>query len=135
MNKKKLQSYLSMSVIIGFFIDFIFTLIINTQNKEIYNYLITGVCSCIPLIVFVITVNVYLYNFRKINIKKNIIFFVIYLFISFFVGVLIEYLLVDKLFNKNINNIVRMANALYQSFIGVIVSIWFSYDYYKKIEK
>ena len=135
MNKKKLQSYLSMSVIIGFFINFIFTLIIDTQSKELYNYLITGICSCVPLIIFVISVNIYLYNYRKLNIKRSIIFFLIYLIISFLTGFLIEYLIVDKFFNKDINNIVRMANALYQSTIGILVSIWFSYDYFKKIEK
>ena len=135
MSNKKLQSYLSMSVVIGFFINFIFTLIINTQSKEIYNYLITGICCSIPYIIFVISVSIRLYNYGKLEIKKTIICFIIYLIIIFTVGYLIEWLLIDKLFNKDINNIMRMVNALYQSTIGILVSIWFSYDYFKKIEK
>ena len=135
MSDKKLQNYLTMSSIIGFFISFILLLIINTQTKEIYNYLTVGMSSCIPLLVFSITTNIVLYNYGKINIKKSIIYLIIYLIISFLLGFLIEWFLIDKLLKKDINNIVRMVNALYQSTIGILVSIWTSYDYFKKIEK
>ena len=133
MNKKKLQSFLSMSVIIGFTINFILTLILGSQGKEIYNYLITGICSCIPLIVFAIILNIELYKYNKMDIKESIIFIILFLVISFAVGFLIEMLVIDKLLNKDINNIIRMVNALYQSVIGIIIGINFSYDYYAKI--
>ena len=135
MSDKSLQSYLTVSTIIGFFIDFILLLILNTQNKELYNCFTVGICSFIPLLVFSMFINYKLYSFGKLNIKKSIIILFIYLFISFISGFLIEYLLIDKLLKKDIVNIVRMVNALYQSSIGILVSIWFSYDYYKKIVK
>lgn len=131
MNNKKLQSYLSMSIVIGFFINFILTLIINTQSKELYNYLVTGLCSIIPYIIFVIVINITLFKYGKI--KKRIVYLIIYLVASFITGFLIEWLIIDKLFNKDINNIVRMVNSLYQSIIGIIVASNYSYDYYKKI--
>ena len=133
MNKKRLQSFLSMSVIIGFTINFILTLILGSQNKEIYNYLITGICSIIPLIVFSIILNIELYKYNKIDIKESIIYLFIFLLISFALGFLIEMLVINKLLNKDINNIIRLVNALYQSVIGVIIGINFSYDYYAKI--
>ena len=43
-------------------------------------------------------------------------------------------LIVDKLFNKDINNIVRIVNALYQSTLGVMVATNFNYDYYNFIK-
>ena len=135
MKDKSIQSYLTMSTIIGFFIDFILLLILNTQNKELYNYITVGICSVIPLIVFAIIINIKLYNYGKLNIKKSIIFLIIYSVISFIIGFLIEWFIIDKLLGKDIINIVRMVNALYQSTIGILISIWFSYDYIKEIVK
>ena len=78
MKDKSIQGYLTMSTIIGFFIDFILLLIINTQNKELYNYISVGICSIIPLIVFAIIINIHLYNYGKLNIKKSVIFLFVY---------------------------------------------------------
>lgn len=135
MKDKSIQGYLTMSTIIGFFIDFILLLIINTQNKELYNYISVGICSIIPLIVFAIIINIHLYNYGKLNIKKSVIFLIVYSIISFIIGFLIEWFIIDKLLGKDIINIVRMVNALYQSSIGILISIWFSYDYIKEIVK
>lgn len=135
MKDKSIQGYLTMSTIIGFFIDFILLLIINTQNKELYNYISVGICSIIPLIVFAIIINIHLYNYGKLNIKKSVIFLIVYSIISFIIGFLIEWFIIDKLLGKDIINIVRMVNALYQSTIGILISIWFSYDYIKEIVK
>ena len=131
MSNKKLQSYLSMSVVIGFLVDLILILIINTQNKEIYNYLTVGICSIIPYITFVISINIKLYN--KIDLKKSILLGIIYLIISFVAGFLIEFLIIDKLLNKDIVNIIRIVNAFYQAGIGTLVSVNFSYDYFRKM--
>ena len=70
MSNKRLKSFLSMSIVFGFIINFFFVLIIGTRDKEIYNYLISGICAIIPFIIFVITINIEL---KKYNIKRNII--------------------------------------------------------------
>ena len=134
MSNKRLKSFLSMSIIFGFIIDFFFTLILGTREKEIYNYLVSGICAVIPCIIFILFINIELKKYGRLNIKKNIIFGIIFLIISFIVSFFIEMLIVDMLFKKDINNIVRIVNALYQSTLGVIVSTNFNYDYFNFIK-
>lgn len=120
MNKNRLKGYLITGVIFGGFIDFLITIIIGVLDKEIYNYIITGICSLIPVIVFSIFVIIELYKYNRISIKRAVISTIICLILSFLIGMLIE-IIIDKLFKVEICKVIRIINTLYQTLIGVVV--------------
>ena len=120
MNKKRLKSYLNMSVFLGGVINFFLILIIGVFSKEIYNYIMTGICSVIPVLIFSVPVIIELNNYGRIRLKKAILFLIIFVIISFGFGTLIE-VLINKVFNVDICKIGRMENTLYNTLIGVII--------------
>lgn len=120
MNKNRLKGYLITGVIFGGFIDFFITIIIGVLDKEIYNYIIAGICSLIPVIVFSIFVIIELYKYNRISIKRAVISTIICLILSFLIGMLIE-IIIDKLFKVEICKVIRIINTLYQTLIGVVV--------------
>ena len=120
MNKNRLKGYLITGVIFGGFIDFLITIIIGVLDKEIYNYIITGICSLIPVIVFSIFVIIELYKYNRISIKRAVISTIICLILSFLIGMLIE-IIIDKLFKVEICKVIRIINTLYQTLIGLVV--------------
>ena len=134
MNKKRLNSYLTTGVIIGAFIDFFFVLIAGVFSKELYNYIVVGICSVIPVLSFTIPVIIELNRYGRINMKKAIIFLIIFIIIAFGLGFGIE-VLINKVFNIEICKIGRMETALYETFIGSLLATILNNIYYKIIKK
>lgn len=134
MNKKRLKSYLISGVIFGAILDFFIALICGVYNKEIYNYIITGICSVIPFIIFSIFILVELYRYGRINLKKSIIYMIIFMIITFGIGMGIDFI-IYKVFDIDINNMNRMVNTLYKTFVGVLVATNINNIYYSMIRK
>ena len=123
MNKKLFNSYISTSALVGMFINFFLTLIVGTLDKEIYIYIIVGISSLIPALIFSLLIYIKLYKYKKETLNKTIILIIISTLISFIIGFLFEMLIIDKLLKKDICNIIRIVNTLYISTLGVIIGI------------
>ena len=134
MNKKRLKGYLTASVFLGGVIDFFAVLIAGVFDRNLYNYIVTGICAVIPFIIFSIFVIVDLYKYGRINLKKAIILMIIFIIICFLGGSGIEFL-ICRVFGVDITNVNRMVNTLYKTLIGVIVATNINNIYYSLIRK
>ena len=132
MNKKRLKSHLTSAVFLGAVFNFIGVLIAGVFNRNLYNYIVTGVCAVIPFIIFSIFVIVELYRYGRVNLKKAIILMIVFIILSFLIGSGIEFL-ICRVFGVDITNVNRMVNALYKTLIGVVVATNMNNIYYSVI--
>ena len=134
MNKKRLKSYLTSAVFFGGILDFFVVLIAGVFERNLYNYIMTGVCSVIPFIIFSIFVVVELHNYGRINLKKSIILMILFIIISFLIGSGIEFF-IRRVFEIDMTGLNRMVNTLYKTLIGTIVSTNINNIYYSFVRK
>ena len=122
MNKKRLKSYQSTGVTIGFIIDFILILIIGVNSNKINNYIYLGICSLVPTLLTMLMINIELYKYNRITKNRFIISIIISITISFIIGFLIELFIINVL-NIKVWNIERLLLACLKSLIGVTIGI------------
>ena len=122
MNKKRVKSYLSTGVIVGFLIDFLVILIIGVSEKKLDNYIYNGLCATFPTLVTLLFINIELFKFKRINLKKFIISILISIIVSFILGMLIELFIIEVI-NVKVWDIHRLLSSIYKSLIGVFIGI------------
>lgn len=122
MKKNIIDKYVTETSFISAFAVMIAMFILGVKNDYFYNYIITASCSAVSALITSIVFSVKVHETQNTSIYKLVITSILCTVISFLIGYLFEFLILNKMLKINICAIEKMVAVIYKTLFAVLTS-------------
>lgn len=122
MKKNIIDKYVTETSFISAFVVMIAMFILGVKNDYFYNYIITASCSAVSSLITSIVFSVKVHETQNTSIYKLVITSILCTVISFLIGYLFEFLILNKMLKINICAIEKMVAVIYKTLFAVLTS-------------
>ena len=135
MKKNIIDKYVTETSFISAFVVMIAMLILGVKNDYFYNYIITASVTAVSALITSIVFSLKVCETQNTPIYKVVITSILCTVVSFIIGYLFEFLILDRMLKINVCAIEKMVAVLYKTSFAVFVTTLMCHKAFSKFIK
>lgn len=135
MKKNIIDKYVTETSFISAFVVMIAMLILGVKNDYFYNYIITASVTAVSALITSIVFSLKVCETQNTPIYKVVITSILCTVVSFIIGYLFEFLILDRMLKINVCAIEKMVAVLYKTSFAVFVTTLMCHKVFSKFIK